>query len=405
VVCVQVVDAGDDARMMGRRLKLIRQARRKSLVVVAGLAGMSTATLSRIENGLRALDRHSEIVALAAVLEISPSELMKLPLPAPGNGHTDSAAEAVRHALQAVSDYLPGGQVLPVEALRARVAALVAAHGRCDHPGDVGAALPALIRDLHSSITAGRDVAELLDLVIILHTQVTVGWLRVAGASLDLRWQAAVLARQAAQDRDTPTALGVALWGGLYVLIGAGNFELALGGLDALTVPTNTPEAMQVAGTLALSRSLLAAVDSRPGDVEAPFQQAVELAERTGEGNAYGMSFGPTNVGLWRMYGQLDVYDHEQAVHVGESLHPEAHLPRLVQADYWVNFGRALARVRRRREDAVMAFRRAEQISPQRLYRDPFATEVIAELLVRFQRDDAVSRELRRLAYRAGLPV
>jgi DNA-binding XRE family transcriptional regulator len=55
VVCVQVVDAGDDARTMGRRLKLIRQARRKSQEVVAGLAGMSTATLSRIENGLRSL--------------------------------------------------------------------------------------------------------------------------------------------------------------------------------------------------------------------------------------------------------------------------------------------------------------------------------------------------------------
>jgi hypothetical protein len=329
---------------------------------------------------------------------------MKLPLPAPGNGHTDSATEAVRHALQAVSDHLPGGQVLPVDALRVRVAALIDAHGRCDPPGDVGAALPALIRDLHSSIAAGRDVAELLDLVIILHTQVTVGWLRVVGASLDLRWQAAVLARNAAQERDTPTALGVALGGGLYVLIGVGNFELALAGLDALTVPTNTPESMQIAGTLALSRSLLAAVDSRPGDVEARSSWPWSSRNAPARATRTAMGFGPSNVGLWRMYGQLDVYDYEPAVHVGETLHPEAHFPRLVQADYWVNFGRALARVRRRREDAVMAFRRAEEISPQRLYRDPFATDVIAELLGRFQRD-TVGRELRRMAYRAGLPM
>lgn len=198
----------------------------------------------------------------------------------------------VRHALMAINHHLPGGQVFPVDALRARVTTLVDAHCRCDQTGDVGAALPALMRDLHSSITAGRDVAELLDLAILLHTQVTVGWLRVVGASSDLRWQAAVLAHDAAQDRDTPTALGVALWGGLYVMIGAGTFDLALAGLDAVTVPTNTPESMQLAGTLALSRSLLAAVDSRPEDVEAPFQQAVELAERTGEGNAYGN-------GLW----------------------------------------------------------------------------------------------------------
>lgn len=398
------MDAGDDARTIGRRLWRIRKARRKSLRVVAGLAGISKSHLDRIERGEVALDRHSEIVALADALQVAPSELIRVEVPAPGNGDADSAIKAVRHALMAVSQHLPGGQVLPVDALRARVTTLVDAHCRCDRPGDVGVALPGLMRDLHTSIAAGRDVAELLDLAILLHTQVTVGWLRIVGASSDLRWQAAVLAHDAAQERDTPTALGVALWGGLYVMIGEGNFDLALAGLDALAVPTNTPESMQLVGTLALSRSLLAAVDSRPGDVEAPFQQAVELAERTGEGNAFGMSFGPTNVGLWRMYGQLDVYDYEQAVHVGECLHPDAHLPRLVQADYWVNYGRALARVRARRRDAVVAFRRAEEISPHRLYRDPFATDVIAELHARF-RADAVGPELRRMAYRAGLPV
>jgi hypothetical protein len=46
------------------------------------------------------------------------------------------------------------------------------------------------------------------------------------------------------------------LWGCLYVMIGAGAFDLALAELDSVTVPTNTPESMQVAGTLALCRSL-----------------------------------------------------------------------------------------------------------------------------------------------------
>jgi hypothetical protein len=100
-------------------------------------------------------------------------------------------------------------------------------------------------------------------------------------------------------------------------MISAGAFELALAELDAVTVPTDTPEATQLAGTLALSRSLLAAVDSRPDDMTAPFEQAVELAERTGESNAYGMGFGPTTVGLWRMYGQLEAGDYAGAVKVG----------------------------------------------------------------------------------------
>jgi transcriptional regulator with XRE-family HTH domain len=398
------VDA-EEARTIGRRVRQIRNAREKSLEVIAGLAGTSAGHLSRIERGERALDSHTLIVALAEALEIAPSELTKLETPAPVNGHTDSATDAVRHALMAVEQELPGGQVQPVGVLRSRLTGMVDAH--CSHvrPGVVGAVLPALIRDLHTSIQAGRDVAELLDLAVLLHTQVTVGWLRVVGAPLDLRWQGALLARNAAQLRDTPNALGVAVWGGLYVMIGAGTFDLAVAALDAVTVPTSTPESMQLAGTLALSRSLLAAVDSRPEDVAAPFEQATELAERTGEGNAYGMGFGPTNVGLWRMYGQLDVDDYEQAARIGQDLNPEAYLPRLVQADYWVNYGRALARVRGRLPDAVDALHRTEEISPHRLYRDPFATDVIAELLARSHRDDGVGRELRRMAYRAGLPV
>jgi transcriptional regulator with XRE-family HTH domain len=55
----------EDARTIGRRLRQIRHVRRKSLRVIAGLSWISEASLSRIENGLRALDRHSEIVALA----------------------------------------------------------------------------------------------------------------------------------------------------------------------------------------------------------------------------------------------------------------------------------------------------------------------------------------------------
>jgi hypothetical protein len=36
-----LVDADDDARTIGRRVRQIRHSRRKSLVVIAGLAGMS----------------------------------------------------------------------------------------------------------------------------------------------------------------------------------------------------------------------------------------------------------------------------------------------------------------------------------------------------------------------------
>jgi transcriptional regulator with XRE-family HTH domain len=398
------VDAEDDARTIGRRLRQIRNTRKKSLRVIAGLAGISAASLSRIENGLRALDRRSEIVALANALQIAPSELTKLPVPAPENGDADSATDTVRLALIAVNHGQPGGQVVAVDVLRARVMAMLDARCRCDRQAEAAAALPELIRDVHTSIAAGRDVAELLNLTVLLHTQGTSAWLRVVGAPLDLRSQAATLAQQAARDRDAPSAMGIATVGSVGVMLTAGAFDLAQAALDSVTVPTNSPEATQLAGMLALSESLVAAADKRPGDVDAPLEHAAELAQRTGEGNAYWMGFGPINVGLWRLAGALEVGDHERAVATAEDLHPEVHpnLPR--RAAYWVEYGRALARVRGRHDDAVMAFRRAEKISPLHLHRSPLARNVIGELLMRSRRD-AVGRELRGMAYRAGLPV
>lgn len=160
----------DNPLTTGGRLRQIRYARGKSLRVIAGLAGMSKSHLSQLERGERALDSRSETVALANALGIAPSDLTELPIPAPGDGHTDSAIEAVRRALMAVNHDHAEGQVLPVDALRERVAALVGAVSIGDQEL-TGSGLPVLIRDLHTTTAAGRDVPELLDLTVLLHTQ------------------------------------------------------------------------------------------------------------------------------------------------------------------------------------------------------------------------------------------
>lgn len=145
-------------------------------------------------------------------------------------------------------------------------------------------------------------------------------------------------------------------------------------------------------------------MDSRPGDVAAPLEYAAELAARTGEVNAYGLGFGPQDVGQWRVRALLGTGDHELSVRVAEGLRPETHLLRSRQADYWVTYGQALARLRGRHEDAAKALRRAEVISPHSVLRDPITREVLGELLTRTRRDSPAGRTLRRMACRAGLP-
>lgn len=86
----------------------------------------------------------------------------------------------------------------------------------------------------------------------------------------------------------------------------AGTFDLAVGELDSVAVPTASSESAQLAGMLALSRSLVAAADRRPADADSALEYAGELAQHTGEGHGTGWGSVPRTsdngewLGHWR---------------------------------------------------------------------------------------------------------
>jgi hypothetical protein len=94
----------------------------------------------------------------------------------------------------------------------------------------------------------------------------------------------------------------------------------------------------------------------------------------------------------------------DQAASIARDVHPERHPFLTGRADYWMHYGRALAQLPGRRDDAVRALRTAEDIFPVRVRRNPLARNVIATLLPGTRRD-AIGVELRGMAHRAGLPV
>jgi transcriptional regulator with XRE-family HTH domain len=243
---------GDPVRMIGWRLRRIRDDREKSLRVIAGLAGMSASTLHRIEQGQRAVTL-SEIARLANALQVPPSELTTLPVPAPANGHTDSTIEAARLTLDAIEAGHPSGTVLPV----------------------------------------------------------------------------AVLADQ------------VAAW----------------------------------------------------------------RFREIGDTDALGFVVAPADVGICRMWLALEADDPNQVISIAQDVHPERHPFPAARSQYWKNYGRALARLRGRHDEAVRALRTAEQIYPTNVRRDPLVREAIAVLLPRTRTDSATGQELQDMAHRVGLPV
>lgn len=396
----------DDARTIGQRLRQVRNSRGKSLRVLAGLSGINKSQLSEFERGERALDSLKQLVALANALKIAPSDLTRLPVPAPGNGHTDAAIEAIRRALIAVGYGRPGGQVLPVRVLRDKLAQVQEMRRRCRF-AEVATELPNLIRDVHTTLATGRDFAELAPLAVYLHVQVTSMWLQDSGAPIDLRREVASLARRMAQEHDEEVTLAVATFATTRQLISHGLSDLARAELDAVTLPATTPETAGLVGGLMMRHAAVATADNRPGDVVAAMEAAAEIAARfgeTGENDSLGFAFGPTDVGFRQVALALEAGEPDRAVSISRGLQPQRHPFVTRQAAYWVDYGRALARVRGRQDDAVKALRTAEELFPMRVLRNPFARDVIAELLARSRRD-AVGRELRGMAYRAGLPV
>ncbi len=395
----------DEARTIGWRLRRIREDRRKSLRVIAGLAGLTTSTLHRIEHGQRAVTL-SEIVALANALEIAPSELTTLPVPAPANGHTDSTTEAIRLTLDAIDTDRPDGLVLPAAALRNQVARIHAQLRACQF-AEVTTDLPGLTRNLHTTLATGTDHGELLDLTVYLHVHVTRQWLVHAAAPTDLIRRIVFLARRLAQERDEITTLAVAEFAVADVLLSSGALELGRAELDSLTLPPTTAATAGLVGLVTACHAMAAALDRRSGDVDAPMDAAAHVAERfnaTGQVDSLGFKFSVVSVGGFRMWLALEAGEPDRAASIAQTVDPERHPFPVSRSIYWVNYGRALARLRGRKDDAVLALRTAEDLNPTLVRRHPMARDAIATLLPG-TRSNAIGIELRRMAQRAGLPT
>jgi hypothetical protein len=234
-------------------------------------------------------------------VQISVSELTRLPVPAPANGHTDSTTNAIGLALDAIEVGRPGGLVLPVAVLRERVARFRQHKQTCRFP-EVAAELPGLIRDLHTTLATGADHGEVLELAVYLHVHVTDTWLVLAAASDDLRRRVVFLARRLAQEHDEATTLGVAGFAVAEALLASGAFELAKAELDSLTLPPTT--AASLVSTLTAVHSRAAALNGRPDEAAAAMDAAADMASRfgeLGETDPLGFEFGPTFVGCHRV--------------------------------------------------------------------------------------------------------
>lgn len=388
-----------DTTDIGQRARIIRRHRGLSLDVAAGLAGISTGYLSRLERGERRFDRGGLLSSLAEALGCSVIDLTGQPyLPADRAG-ADALATVpgIREAIyDATLDNPPDVPARPVAELT-RWAQAADTNRDQNRYALAGHELGTLLSELHVSAAAGTDDhrrAALAALVQACHVAAAVA---EAMGHQDLALAAAAREHEAALRLADPTLLGLARygWAQTWAKVGARcraatvvSESLAeLGGADPSATDTCPAE---MAGMAHLFAAKLAARSQRSDDAADHLSHAAELASYTGECNSAYQHFGPTNIALWRVAVGADLGEgaavYERAMRDAPDLHLLGSATR--SGNYHFDLARALTSSGEgdRDGDALRHLDTADRFAPQLVRHSPIARDLLGGLEQRARR-------------------
>jgi transcriptional regulator with XRE-family HTH domain len=392
----------NDTSLIGARVRAVRVRQGMSLGALAAGTGLSKAHLSRIERGERSLDRRSTLQAIADALRTPVAELTGQPF-TPRNqaeNTAHAAALGIRDVLMGTElGEDPDGSGRPPTVLERELWRVERLKEVSDYAG-FGPLLPGLLTDAYALVARGEREAGLS--MVVRCCAVIEHLCKVTGHN-ELAWIAAERGFAAARLSEDPILIGAAnvFRGFSLVSTGVRPRERALSivtrSAEELARHPMTDDAAEVRGMLHLLAAFAHTAAGRPGPADDQLREAATLAQRTGDGNAFGLWFGPANVGVWRVALAVEQGEAGLVAELAASVN-DAMLPPYRRVSMLVDVGRGLARERSRHQEAIQALLRAETIAPHQVHADPFAREAVAALL-----SAAGGPELRNLARRAGV--
>ncbi|MEV0613725.1 helix-turn-helix transcriptional regulator [Nonomuraea sp. NPDC050404] len=390
----------DGARRIGENVRAARRARGISLEAVAGLVGRSKGWLSKIENGKIRLDKRSDIIALAEALEVSATDLIDAPVQR--NTTAPPIGRLRKILLSSSLDDPPDIPLRPVEILQAEWNGRILASWRASDRAELARLIPGFVGELHVHATTGSgpDRETALRLLIWACGAAGSDVLKAYG-HLDLAWIAADRAERAAR------LLGEEPW------LGAAAFAMAhcrrsldmarafrtIGQTADRVEPHigDDRQAQEIYGMLRLSAALGCQIRGDHAGADDCAEEAERIAARTGEHLDAWQWFGPANVGVWRAALAVEAGEPGRALEHASRVAPEALPSQIRRASLRIEKARAYALLDRPRQAAV-ELRQAEKLDAPRTHSDPFARELVADLL------GAVGgRDIRGLAWRMNL--
>jgi transcriptional regulator with XRE-family HTH domain len=387
-------------------IRLRRLARGWSIRFAADRSGVAPSTWSRIERGLMSADNRFLLADIALALECSMSELTGMPIRA-ADRRTAEAQNAMFHIRQALleTDLADPGERAPrpVAELAAETDLVRALRVRCDYAA-VSRILPRLLVEAHAAAhgPGRRQALELL--VQVMYTTSSVA--RYLGYCAEA-WIAANRCRDVAATLDDPVLLGFAAFARTHAALACDSFRrahvLACRAVDDFAAHVGLPGGPETLGMLQLTAALAAAGRGNPAEGAAWMAEAEQIARRTGETTTLDMAFGPTNVRMWQVAIEVDGGDPGRAVDIASRTNPGLVGSPNRQAAFYMDTGRALARMGSDQR-AVRMLIAAESRAPQQVHASRLVQESARSMLHRAGRGRG-GPELRGLCERLGLPV
>lgn len=390
----------------GERIRLYRRRMGLTQEQCAQLKGCTVSAWRKWESGERQVASFSDWIEIARILRVrNLYKLTGLPVgDMPEEPGEHDTVPAIRAAMLSFNPQLTGEPDIRQLATAVETTWDIWQERRPFQR--VGMTLPGLITEARATIPLvdGPDRDELLRTVSTLYFLTRAFTTRV-GAH-DVSMLSADRAMAAAIKADDLDYRAAAAWNVGMILTGQGHTEVAAelaADATAMLEPTladATPRRMSVYGALHLLRATQFA---RMGD-EHGVARALEVADRVaatvGERNDFHTVFGPTNVGIYRMWLAVELSKPREAIRAAQNCDVSA-LPSVERRfSYFVELAKAYS-IRGEDVAAVHMLQRAERESPEELRLNVRSRAIVCEQL---RRENALTRsELRPLADRMGV--
>jgi transcriptional regulator with XRE-family HTH domain len=390
----------------GERIRLYRRRMGRTQEQCAQLKGCTVSAWRKWESGERQVASFSDWIEIARILRVR--DLYKLTgLPVgemPEERGEHDTVPAIRAAMVSFNPQLSDEP--DVAQLNVAVGTAWDIWQERRPFQQIGVLLPGLITEARATIPVvdGPERDQLLRTASMLYFLTRAFTTRVGAHDVSLL--AADRAMAAAIKADDLDYRAAAAWNEGMILAGQGHAEVVAElatDATAMLEPTLAdapPRRMSVYGALHLLRATQFA---RLGD-EHGVAKALEVADRVaaklGDRNDFRTVFGPTNVGIYRMWLAVELSKPREAIRVAQSCDVSA-LPSVERRfSYFVELARAYTS---RGEDvaAVHMLLRAERESADELRFNVGAQGIVEEQL---RRENSLTRmELRPLADRMGV--